>query len=59
MQNIFLDENIKILQNKSEVKKEDLWRMFELVTYLTVNKEITLAEAERYTYTLFKMTEGL
>lgn len=55
--NIFLEKNIKILKNKCDVNKGDLWRMFELVTYLTVNKEISLDDAERYTYTLFKMLE--
>ena len=53
----FLERNIEILKNKCDVNKGDLWRMFELVTYLTVNKEISFDEAERYTYILFKMLE--
>jgi len=55
--NIFLEKNIEILKNKSDKTKGDLWRLFELVTYLTATKEISLADAERYTYTLFKMLE--
>lgn len=54
---LFLEKNIKILKNKSDKTREDLLRMFELVTYLTVNKEISLYDAERYTYILFKMLE--
>ena len=53
----FLDKNIAILQKKCEVSKDDLWRLFELVTHLTVKKEITLDDAERYTYILFKLLE--
>lgn len=56
---IFLEKNIEILKNKCDKTKGDLWQMFELVTYLTVNKEISLDDAERYTYTLFKMLEGV
>lgn len=55
--NIFLEKNIEILKNKCDKTKGDLWRLFELVTYLTVNKEISLDDAERYTYILFKMLE--
>ena len=58
MQVIFLDREIRKLQKKCDVKKGDLWLLFELVTYLTVNKEITLHEAERYTTILYKMLEG-
>lgn len=54
---LFLEKNIKILKNKSDKTKGDLLRMFELVTYLTVNKEISLDDAERYTYILFTMLE--
>jgi hypothetical protein len=31
--------------------------MFELVTYLAVNKEISLDDATNYAYILFKMLE--
>jgi len=31
--------------------------MFELVTYLTANKEISLDDASNYAYILFKMLE--
>ena len=55
--NLFLEKNIKILKNKSDKTKGDLLPMFELVTYLAVNKEISLDDAERYTYMLFKMLE--
>lgn len=58
MQQIFLDREIRKLQKKCEVKKGDLWLMFELVTYLTINNEITLYDAERYTTILYKMLEG-
>lgn len=58
MQQIFLDREIRKLQKKCEVKKGDLWLLFELVTYLTINNEITLYDAERYTTVLYKMLEG-
>lgn len=58
MHRIFLDKEIRKLKNKSELKKVDLWLMFELVTHLTINGEITLYDAERYTTTLFKLLEG-
>lgn len=57
MQQIFLDQEIRKLQKKCDVKKGDLWLMFELVTYLTINNEITLYDAERYTTILYKMLE--
>ncbi len=57
MHRIFLDKEIKILKNKSDIKKADLWLLFELVTYLTINGEITLYDAERYTVTLYKLLE--
>ena len=56
---LFLEKNIKILKNKCDKTKGDLLQMFELVTYLAVNKEISLDEAERYAYTLFKMMEDV
>lgn len=54
----FLDKEIRKLQKRCDVKKGDLWLLFELVTYLTINKEITLHDAERYTTILYKMLEG-
>lgn len=58
MQQIFLDQEIRKLQKKCDVKKGDLWLLFELVTYLTINNEITLYDAERYTTVLYKLLEG-
>lgn len=58
MQQIFLEKEIRKLQKRCDIKKGDLWLMFELVTYLTINKEITLHDAERYTTILYKMLEG-
>ena len=57
MHYIFLDKEIRKLQKKCEIKKGDLWLLFELVTYLTINNEITLYEAERYTTILYKLLE--
>ena len=57
MQHIFLEREIRKLQKKCDVKKVDLWLLFELVTYLTVNGEITLHDAERYTTQLYKLLE--
>lgn len=57
MQQIFLDREIRKLQKKCDVKKGDLWLLFELVTYLTINNEITLYDAELYTAKLYKMLE--
>lgn len=55
----FLERNMEILKNNSERTKGDLLRMFELVTYLAVNKEITLDDATNYASILFKMLEEL
>ena len=57
MQQIFLEREIRKLQKKCDVKKGDLWLLFELVTYLTINNEITLYDAERYTTILYKLLE--
>lgn len=54
---LFLEKNIKILKNNRDKTKGDLLQMFELVTYLAVNKEITLDDATNYAYILFKMLE--
>ena len=56
---IFLERNMEILKKNSERTKGDLLRMFELVTYLAVNKEITLDDASNYASILFKMLEEL
>ena len=58
MQSIFLDKEIRKLKKKSDIKKADLWLLFELVTYLTINGEISLYDAERYTTILYKLLEG-
>lgn len=55
MQVIFLEKEIRKLQKKCDVKKGDLWLLFELVTYLTINGEISLYDAERYTTVLYKL----
>lgn len=55
----FLDKEIRILQKKYDVNKGDLWLLFELVTYLTVNGELSLYDAERYTAKLYKLLEGV
>lgn len=57
MQQIFLDREIRKLQKKCDVKKADLWLLFELVTYLTINNEITLYDAEQYAAKLYKLLE--
>jgi len=54
---LFLEKNIKILKNKCDKSEGDLLQMFELVTYLTANKEISLDDASNYAYILFKMLE--
>ena len=58
MHRIFLDKEIRILKNKCDLKKSDLWLLFELVTYLTINGELSLYDAECYTTTLYKLLEG-
>jgi len=58
MQVIFLEKEIRKLQKKCDVKKGDLWLLFELVTYLTINGEISLYDAERYTTVLYNMLAG-
>lgn len=57
MHRIFLDKEIRKLKKKSDIKKGDLWLLFELVTYLTINGEISLYDAECYTATLYKILE--
>lgn len=54
---LFLEKNIKILKNKCDKTKGDILRFIDLVSYLAVKKELSLDDAERYTYTLFKMLE--
>lgn len=53
----FLERNMEILKNNCERTKGDLMRMFELVTYLAVNKEISLDDATNYAHILFEMLE--
>lgn len=54
---LFLEKNIKILKNKCDKTKGEILRFIDLISYLAVNKEISLEDAERYTYTLFVMLE--
>lgn len=55
--NFFLERNIEILKNNHERTKGDLLRMYELVTYLAANNEISLDDAANYAYLLFEMLE--
>ena len=57
MQKIFLDREMRKLRKKCVIKKGDLWLLFELVTYLTINGELSLYDAERYTTILYKLLE--
>lgn len=54
---LFLEKNIKILKKKRDKNKGEILRFIDLISYLAVKKEISLNDAERYTYTLFKMLE--
>ena len=54
---LFLEKNIKILKNKCDKTKGEILRFIDLISYLAVKKEISLDDAERYTYILFKMLE--
>ena len=56
---LFLEKNIKILKNKCDKTKGDILRFVDLISYLAVKKELSLEDAEKYTYTLFKMLEGV
>ena len=58
MQVIFLEKEIRKLQKKCDVNKGELLRFIDTISYLTVKREIALKDAERYTYTLFKMMEA-
>lgn len=49
METIFLSQNIE------KLSKEEMLQLFELVTYLTAKKEISLQDAERYTNKLFNI----
>lgn len=54
---LFLEKNIKILKNKCDKTKGDLLQMFELVTHLAVNQEISVDDATNFAYILFAMLE--
>ena len=56
---LFLEKNIKILKNKRDKTKGDILRFVDLISYLAVKKEVSLDDAERYTYILFKMMEEM
>ena len=58
MQQNFLDQEIRKLQNKCVVSEGEIWLMFELVTHLTINGELSLYESEKYTHKLFKIMDG-
>lgn len=59
MQNNFLFEKVTTFCKKNEVSVNDIWRNIEHVTYLAKEKEISLADAERYFVILFKKLEEL
>lgn len=54
---LFLVKNIEKLKNKRYKTKGEILLFIDLISYLAVNKELSLNEAERYTYTLFRMME--
>ena len=58
MHRIFLDKEIRKLKKKGDINKGDLWLLFELGTHLTINGELSLYDAERYTTILYKLLEG-
>lgn len=53
--NIFLTKEIEKLQKKCEDNKKDMLRLFELITYLTATKEISLQDAKKHTDILFNI----
>ena len=54
MKSIFLSKEIAKLKKDN---KEEMLRLFELITYLTASKEITLQDAQRYTRIIFDILE--
>lgn len=54
MQNIFLEKEISKL---SKNNKEEMLRLFELITYLASIKEISLEDAVHYSTIIFKQLE--
>jgi hypothetical protein len=55
----FLFEKVETFLQNNVVSEGDLWLNIEHLTYLTLNGEIPLDDAERYTYILFKKLEEL
>lgn len=53
MQNIFLNQNIEKLCKESKV---EMLQLFELVTYLAANKEISLQDAQEHISALLNNT---
>ena len=53
--NIFLSKEIEKLQKKCEVNKKEVLRLYELITYLTATKEISLQDALRQTRSLLNI----
>lgn len=47
MANIFLYQEILKLQKACKGNKEEMLRLFELITYLTASKEIRLEDASQ------------
>lgn len=52
MKNIFLDKKISKLSKDNKV---EMLQLFELITYLAANKEISLDEAYKYTSIIFNI----
>lgn len=57
MKSIFLNENIAKLKKACKDNQVEMLQLFELITYLAANKEISLQDAKRHTSTLFNMLE--
>ena len=52
-------EKVATFIKQKEVTKEEIWLNIEHLTYLTINKEIVLEDAERCALVLFKRLEEL
>ena len=48
-----------MLKNKCDKTKGGIWLIIEHITHFTALEELSLEEAEAYTYILFKMLDEL